>query len=454
MSFVANTESDRRKMMETLGISSLEELLAPIPATLRAGGPPQVGPRLTEAEVLEHLSDLAARNRPASSLPSFLGGGVTRHLIPSVVRHLALRSEFYTAYTPYQAEASQGTLQVIFEFQTLIARLTGMEVANASLYDGASALAEAMLMAYDIRKRTRRRFLVSRGVNPRYREAVRSYARGRRIAVDEIPLDGEGTTDRRRLEEALGEDVAGVIFAQPNYLGLLERAPALAEAARSVGALAVVSVDPISLSLVRPPGSYGADIVTGEGQCFGNSVSFGGPLLGLLATRRKHMRQLPGRLVSLTADAEGNRGYVLTLQTREQHIRREKATSNICTNQSLMALCAAIHLAAIGEEGFQELGRSCLASSHELAERLERAGLPRIHSGPFFREFAVRSGRPARDVLGELRELGINGGIPLGRDYPELEEGAFLVSVTEANRPRELEAYETAARKLKGGKGA
>ena len=444
MSYVQNTDDDREMMLEAIGASSIEELLEPIGEKLRSGKPLELGGPMSESEVSSLLRSLAGRNRPASGLSSFLGGGIYDRHIPAVVRYVLSRSEFYTSYTPYQAEVSQGTLQAIYEYQSLICRLTGMEVANASMYDGATALAEAMLMAHGIKRGGK--ILVPRAISPRVREVLDGYMSGRGIEIEDIPFGEAGTIDPDALKDRLS-GAAAVVIAQPNYFGLIEPAGEISSVAHEGGALLVSYVDPVSLALLTPPGGYDADIAVGEGQSLGNPQNFGGPLLGFMATKRAFMRRMPGRLISGTVDADGKRGYVMTLQTREQHIRREKATSNICTNEGLCALAAAVYLSSLGESGFREVAMQGAAKSHTLYKMLE--GLPNVElpfEGDFFQEFVLRVKNSPEGFLAEARSKGILAGIPLGKEFPELGEGAILVAVTEKRKMEELEAYRDLVR--------
>jgi glycine dehydrogenase subunit 1 len=440
MSYVQNTDEDRKEMLEAIGAEGIEQLLSPIDPALRVRGELVLGTGMSEAEVIAHTRELAGKNRPASSAASFLGGGIYDRYIPAVVRYVLSRSEFYTSYTPYQAEVSQGTLQAIYEYQSLICRLTAMESANASMYDGATSLAEAMLMACNIKRRSR--ILVPEALSPAVRAVLGSYAAGKRIDIEGIPFTGEGTMDLARLEELLSVESAAVVCAQPNYLGLIEEAGEIARLARDGGALLVSYVDPVSLAVLTPPGEYDADIVVGEGQPLGNPQSFGGPLLGFMATRKAYMRRCPGRLISATVDVDGRRGYVMTLQTREQHIRREKATSNICTNEGLCALAAASYLTSLGESGFREVAVQSMAKSHTLYRML--SGLPgcRLPFGEnFFQEFVLTLSAPLDGFMEEAAGRRILPGIPLGDDFPGLGEGALLVAVTEKRSRGELERY-------------
>jgi glycine dehydrogenase subunit 1 len=438
-----HSETDRQRMLAALGLESVDPLFADIPASLRprSWNLPEPEP---EAVLAERLRRLAARNRV--DLVSFAGGGAYRHYSPPVVDQILQRGEWYTAYTPYQPEVSQGTLQSIYEYQSLIAELMGLDVVSASHYDGAAATAEAALMA--CRVTGRGRILVSRGVHPHYRAAIRTYFTGAGLDVEEVPLlaDGPegGTTDRGALEAALarGGPVAGVVAAQPNFLGLLEPMAEIGRLAHGAGALFVAVVEPVSLAVLAPPGAYGADIAAGEGQPLGIPLQYGGPYLGLLACRQELVRQIPGRLIGMTRDLEGRRGFVMTLQAREQHIRREKAASNICTNQGLMALAAAIYLAAMGPHGLRDVAALGAARAAQLETALARAGAPRLHQAPYLNEFAVRVPRAA-EVHRRLLERGILAGIPLALaepDDPALAEG-LLVCATEVTTPEEIDLF-------------
>ena len=422
-------------MLESIGVSSVAELLEQIPDELRMRGKLVLPEPMSEIELRRHFTRLAAGN--ASALPCFLGGGIYDHYIPSTVPAILGRSEFYTSYTPYQPEISQGTLQSIFEFQTLICDLTAMEVANASLYDGASALAEAALMASSITERTE--WVVSSCVNPTYRETLRTYAWASGHRLVEEGREGF-ITDFARLGKAVGENTACVIVQNPNFFGSLESMAEAEALAHSSGAMFIVSFDPISLGLLKPPGEYNADIAVGEGQSLGIPMAFGGPLLGLFACKREFMRQMPGRVVGATTDTQGRKGYVLTLQTREQHIRREKATSNICTNQGLCALAATVYLSTLGKQGLRQIAELCVAKSHYLQEQVSDAsGGMSPRSRAFFKEFVVRCPRPVNEVNAALRERGVIGGLDLGRFYPELAKH-MLLCVTEKRTREEMDA--------------
>jgi glycine dehydrogenase subunit 1 len=403
---------------------------------------------MSEAEVAARLGELAAMNSPASEMVSFLGGGIYDRYIPATVRYVLSRSEFYTSYTPYQAEVSQGTLQAIFEYQTMIARLTAMDAANASMYDASTALAEAMLMAAAIKRVGR--VIIPAAISRRVRAVLDSYALGKEIAIEEVPFGSDGLIDNGRLEEMLSEKAAAVVLAQPNYFGLLEDARTAAGLAHDAGALLIVLADPVSLALIEPPGEYDADIVVGEGQSLGIPQSFGGPLLGFLAAKKPYLRKCPGRLISATVDVDGKRGYTMTLQTREQHIRREKATSNICTNEGLVALAASVYLATLGEEGFRDVAVQSASKARTLYRMLGEDGHVELPFGEgFFQEFVMKVPGGAGSFLAGARERGVLAGIPLGKDFPSLGDDAVLVSVTEKRTREDLELL----RELAAGKG-
>jgi len=431
--FIPNTPEDIAEMLAAIGASSIEELFADIPREVRERYEPLGLEPLSELEVARELRKLAAENIDPTQLVSFLGGGVYDHFIPSVVEHIISRSEFYTAYTPYQPEVSQGTLTWMFEFQTFVCELTGMEVANSSMYDGATALAEALFMAS--RVTGRQRFLLSEGINPHYRQVVRTYAWAADLQLTELPYDGHGQLDREALKEELTPEVGGLLIQSPNFFGIIEDLNGLKGLLGE--AFLIVSANPLSLGVLRPPGDLGADIVVGEGQVLGNRQNFGGPLLGLFATRQKYLRRMPGRLAGETVDAEGKTGYVMALQTREQHIRRERATSNICTNEALCGLAATVWLAALGKEGLRELAELNLQKAHYLAERI--AGLKGYKikfDGPFFSEFVVQTEREPAELLKELRDQGILGGIDLTQYGLE---NSLLIAVTEKRSREELD---------------
>jgi len=434
--FLSLTDSDREEMLRTVGVGSVDELFRDIPAAVRLGRELQLEPPLSEQEVFAHVAELAERNVDASRELSFLGAGIYDHYVPAVVDAVLQRGELLTAYTPYQPEMSQGVLQAIFEYQTAICELTGMDVSNASGYDGAVVSADACYVARNATGRDK--IVVTEATNPQVRQVVKTYAAGFGLEIVEVP-HRDGTTDPEELGRA-ATGAAAVIFQQPNFFGCLEPAPELAARADEAGALPIAHVDLLSLGVLEAPGRYGAALAIGEGQAAGNFPSFGGPHYGFLAARSDLIRRLPGRIVGETVDAAGKRGYVLTLQTREQHIRREKATSNITTNQTLLALGGLVYLSWLGPQGLRELGETCLSLAAYAKERLvERAGLELLFAEQAtFKEFAVRVGRNARDVVAAARERGVHPGYVLGRDYAGMDD-VLLVAVTEQRTPAEID---------------
>jgi glycine dehydrogenase subunit 1 len=429
-------------MLAAIGVSSLEELFANIPPQLRLNRPLNAPEALSEIELTARAKQLAAQNRPAGDAVCFLGGGAYDHFIPAVVDAVAGRSEYYTAYTPYQAEASQGSLQAFFEFQTLICQLTGLDVANASLYEGGSAVAESVLMALSIHPK-RHKVLVAESVHPEYRQALATYTANLDLHVQTLPAPN-GFLDPDDLRRAADDKTLCVVAQHPNFFGCLEEPEALADIAHKSGALFVVSFDPISLGLLKRPGQYGADIAIAEGQCLGNPMSYGGPYLGLLACREEYVRKMPGRLVGQTTDRRGKRCWVLTLQTREQHIRREKATSNICTNQGLMALKATVYLAALGPQGLRETAQLCTRKAHYAAESLVQLPDVRLRfNRPFFKEFTLHSDSSVPALLDRMLGQGYHAGLHLGRWYPALE-GCWSMAVTEKRTRDEIDGLTAA----------
>ena len=431
MPFIPHSNADREAMLAAIGTQSIEDLFQDVPADVRFPDL-DLPPALSELEARWELESLARANYSTADGPCFLGAGAYRHFVPAVVDAVLRRGEFYTAYTPYQPEISQGTLQAIFEYQTMICALTGMEVSNASHYDGATATAEAVITAANVHRLRRRKVVVSPLLHPEYRAVVRTYTQGMGITVT-----GDGEGGQSFPAHLLDEDTACVLVQYPDFLGGIGELGTVAEAAHAVGALLVVVADPIALGLLRPPGEFGADMVVGEGQSLGAGLSFGGPYLGFFATRMEHVRKIAGRLVGQTTDVAGNRGFVLTLSTREQHIRRDKATSNICTNQGLVALAAAVYMAALGRCGLRQVAELCYHRAHYAADRIDAlAGYAVLRHRPFFKEFVVRCPRPVKEINDLLLdEWGIIGGYDLGRNYPELKDH-MLLCVTEMN-PRE-----------------
>ncbi|HOX45820.1 MAG TPA: aminomethyl-transferring glycine dehydrogenase subunit GcvPA [Myxococcota bacterium] len=453
MRYIPHTEDDVRRMLAAVGVEAVDSLFACIPEALRLHRPLALPAPLDEDSLTRHLAELSARNTgSADRMSVFLGAGAYAHHVPAAVDQLLLRGEFFTAYTPYQPEVGQGTLQAIFEYQSMMAELLGVDVVNASMYDGATATAEAVLMALRV-ARKRSRVLLSRAVHPEVRATCRTYTSELEPPLEEVGLGPDGLTDFAALERALDERVAAVVVQQPNALGCLEPLDRLAALAHGKGAqLVVVVLEPVSLGLLQSPGALGADIVTGEGMGLGTGLNFGGPGLGLFGASSKAVWQMPGRLVGQTVDARGQAGYVLTMSTREQHIRRARATSNICSNEGLCALAAAIHLGLLGKQGFTELARTNAANARAAAARLCRVkGVSRAFPGPFFNEFALRlPGGSLERALTALAAEGILGGLPLARFYPELADH-LLVCVTELHTQDDVERHAAAlGRALQG----
>src|SRR3954462_14291816 len=423
--YTSATDADRREMLDRIGVDSIDDLFADIPEKLRLGRPLDLPEGMSEQDVFEHLSKLAARNRHADEEVTFLGAGMYDHYVPTLIDSIVQRSEFLTPYTPYQPEISQGGLQVMFEYQTAISELTGLPVSNASLYEGPSSVAAAGYLAL-LEDRARTRFVISRGVHPHSRETLETYSAGYGAEVVETPLDERGATDLEALAAAIDDRTGAVFLQQPNFLGTVEDLQPLVDAAKEKGALVVCQVDPMTLGILRPPGDYGVDVAVGEGQPLGNRLDFGGPSFGFFAAQERFIRKMPGRIAGETVDADGKRGFVLTLQTREQHIRREKATHNICTAQALNALAGVIYLSWLGKRGVVEIGELMLRRTAYARDRL---GLEVVNPGPVVREFAVRV--PDLDAaIMRARDAGINPGYPLKRAYPELADG-LLVAITE-----------------------
>ena len=432
MTFNPHTPEDRLAMLEVTGADSVSDFFAPIPEAVRF--PEMNLPRaLTEVEALDKLSRLASANMAARGEDVYLGAGSYRHFVPAAVGQILARGEFYTAYTPYQPEVAQGTLQVIYEFQSMVAELTAMDVANASMYDGATALAEGALMTVSLPK-NKRRVVIAGTVHPAYRGVMQTYLEGLDIAIVDVPLAKEGfVTTAEALAPFVGDDLACIVVQYPNFYGGIEDVQAIADLAHDRGGALVVSTYPVPLALLKPPGQLGADVVAAEGQAMGVAQSYGGPYVGLLASRQGYVRQMPGRLAGVTTDSNGNRGFVLTLQTREQHIRREKATSNICTNQGLMATAATVYMSALGPEGFREVAERAYQNAHYLAKEISKVPGYRVATeGEFFHEFVVETPIPASDVLDTLQSQGIVGGLDLG--LIDVSLGNFmLVCTTELN---------------------
>ena len=437
MRYISNTPAQQREMLATIGAASIEELLAAIPPKARLSRPLALPAAMAETDLVRYLRALAAKNADANDHACFLGAGAYDHAVPSPIDHLVLRGEFFTAYTPYQPEASQGTLRTIFEYQTMMAELTGMDVANASLYDAASSLAEAALMAHAATGRGE--VVLSRGVNPLYRQVVETYGEGPELRLRTVPI-GDGVTDLEALAKAVSERTAAVVLQYPNFFGCLEDVRAAGEIAHAAGALLVVVADPVNLGLLTPPGAFGADIVVGEGQGLGVPLSYGGPYLGVFAARQELVRRMPGRLVGATVDRDGQRGFVLTLQTREQHIRRDKATSNICTNVALCALMATIYVAILGKQGLRRVGELSAAKAHYAAGELARIPGVRLRYGaPFFKEFTLDLAKAPERVAKRLLRDRILAGVPL-KAFDRTLKSALLVAVTERRTREEIDA--------------
>lgn len=439
MRYIPHTEEDVQIMLETIGVSSIRELFRDVPDELYHTEPLQVPPALDEHNLFRHVAGLAAENANALDWVSFLGAGAYDHFVPSIVSAIIGRGEFLSAYTPYQPEASQGLLQSIFEFQTMISELTGMEVANASMYDASTALAESALMACQITGRSK--VMVSQAVHPHYRQVLQTYLWTNARELVELPLVN-GITDREQIRTAMDEQTACIILQYPNFFGLIEPVAPAVRAAKDSGALSIVCADPVSLGVLKAPGEYGVDIVVGEGQALGNSMGFGGPMLGLFACRQEYVRRIPGRIVGQTTDIEGRRGFVMTLRTREQDIRREKATSNICTNEALCALAATIAMAALGKQGFRQVAETCTQKAHYAASALSQ--LPgvrlRFPETPFFKEFVIELPGNAAAIRDRMLEHRILAGLPLGEFYPGME-GCLLICVTETRTRAEIDEF-------------
>jgi glycine dehydrogenase subunit 1 len=440
MRYTPHTEADQRRMLQAIGLGSVDELFEHVPKTLRERAAIDLPAGLTELAVHQRMAELASRNACAADWSLFLGGGVYHHFIPSAVDAVISRSEFATSYTPYQPEVSQGTLQALFEYQTLICQLTGMEVANAGVYDGASAAAEAVLMSRRIQPPTKRRVLLSKALHPQYRQVIATYLKNLEdVEVGEIPFNGAGLTDLDALESRLDERTMCVLTGYPNFFGAIEDLTPIQSACARVGAqLISVTTEPLALAILKPPGEFGVDIAVGEGQSLGVPMNLGGPAFGFFACQKRFVRHMPGRLVGETVDSEGQRGFVLTLATREQHIRREKATSNICTSQTLCTLAATVFMSLLGKSGMRRLAEVNLARAHQAAARLTAlTGVSQVFGAPFFNEF-VLGVNDLDPWFARCAARRIIPGIKLGPWYPELE-GCALVCVTEMNSEEEIE---------------
>ena len=442
MPYFPHTEGDREAMLRAIGVETTEDLFRGIPGAIRLRRPLRIPARRSEAEILAELHALASRNRRMDDRPSFLGAGVYRRFIPAALDYLSSRGEFNTSYTPYQPEVSQGTLQAIFEYQSLICRLTGMEISNASMYDAATALAEAVLMAHAV-KGHGTRVLVSEGIHPEYRRVLATYLKNHPVEIEVLPLE-DGVTSPRSLEAALREDTLAFAFQTPNFFGSIEDGRAIEKVLGARGAdarpLLIAVANPIALGVLEPPGRQGADIVVGDGQQLGNYPSYGGPTFGFFATRMAHVRKVPGRIVGETRDVDGKRGYVLTFQTREQHIRRERATSNICTNQGLCSLRGAMYLSFLGETGLREVATVSARRAHGAFARLTAIpGIEKVWDAPFLDEFPLRLPVPAEEAYRFLEQRGIGGGLPLVRYFPERDD-QMLFAFTEMATPKDVDA--------------
>lgn len=437
-SYLPHTDQDRQAMLGAIGVTTIDDLFVDIPTDLRLKGSLKLPAAMAEPELVKHLAALAQTNANSQEYACFLGAGAYDHYIPSVIDHVLRRSEFYTAYTQYQPEISQGYLQALWEYQSMICELTGLEVANASLYDGGTGLAEAAMMASGVNGR--KEFLVAKTVHPHYRTVLATYAKDRNYGISEIGYT-DGSLDMEVLQSKLNKNIAAIILQTPNFFGCIEDVKAIADLAHSQGALLITVVDPVSLGLLESPGNLGADIVVGEGQSLGLPMSFGGPYLGFFASTEKLMRKMPGRIVGQTLDYEGNRGFVLTLQAREQHIRREKANSNICSNEALCALAAAVYLSTVGKTGLQQVAALSLHKAHYAYQRL--SGLPgceSVFTAPFFKEFIVRLSKPVAEVNKALLADKIIGGLDLAKYYPELDH-CMLICVTENRSRQEIDQF-------------
>jgi glycine dehydrogenase subunit 1 len=434
--YTSATDNDREEMLDTIGVGSIDELFAQIPDGVRLGRPLKLADGRGESEVFERLAVLAERNSHADAEICFIGAGMYDHYVPAIVDAITQRSEFLTPYTPYQPEVSQGGLQVMFEFQTAMSELTALPVSSAGLYEGPSTLASAGYLAMGATGRDR--FVVSRAVHPHSRETLATYADGYRAEVEEVAIDG-GLTDANALADAVDERTAAVFLQSPNFFGAVEDVEALGEAAKEAGALLIVACDPMTLGVLKPPGQCGADIALGEGQPLGNRLDFGGPSFGFFCATEEHIRRMPGRIAGETTDVDGRRGFVLTLQTREQHIRREKATHNICTAQALNALGAMVHLAWLGRQGYRELGELLVRRTAYARDRLAAVeGVELLHDAPVAREFALRTRAPVAELLDRCAQRGIAAGYPLAREYPEYEDG-LLVAITERRTKEQID---------------
>lgn len=450
MAYTPHTPEDREEMLKAIGLSKMEDLFRGVPKAIRLDRPLNIPPRKSEAEILGEFERMASKNLRLDNRPSFLGAGSYNRFVPAAIDYLASRGEFNTAYTPYQPEVSQGTLQAIFEYQTLICRLTGMEISNASMYEAGTAVAESVLMAHAIRDSSKK-VLVSEGVHPEYRRVLETYLRNHPLELVTIPIS-EGVTQLSAIEGQIGLDTAAIVIQSPNFFGSIEDGPAIGKLLQSKPEEArpffIVVADPVSLALLEPPGAYGANIAVGDGQPLGNYPAYGGPTFGYFTTRMTHVRKVPGRIVGETKDRDGNRGYVLTFQTREQHIRRERATSNICTNQGLLSLRGAMYLSLLGEAGLRDVAEASVRMAHHAHARLTQIpGVKAVFQAPFFFEFALRLPVDAEQAYDRLASHGITGGLPLGRYFPDLKH-EMLFACTELTRLEHVEHLTIALKEI------
>ncbi|MFH1824283.1 MAG: aminomethyl-transferring glycine dehydrogenase subunit GcvPA [Candidatus Firestonebacteria bacterium] len=436
--YLPHTDEDIKEMLRIIGVKSIDDLFKDIPETLRLKKNLNLPEAKSELEVRQELHNIASKNCNTDEYISFLGAGAYDHFIPSVVKYLSNRSEFCTSYTPYQAEVSQGILQVFFEYQTMICELTKMDVSNASMYDGSTALVEAVFMAYNTNNK--KKVILPRCLHPEYKEVLKTYTKNLEIVIEEVNCTN-GIIDLNDLKDKCKDDVGCVIIQQPNFFGCIEDVIEIEKIVHKCGAIFIACVDPISLGILIPPGEYEADIAVGEGQALGNDLNFGGPYLGFFSAKKEFMRNIPGRIIGETVDKEGKRAFTLTLQTREQHIRREKATSNICSNESLCAVASTIYLSLLGKEGIKEVGNQCLQKSHFLKENLcKTSNFKEKFSSPFFKEFVVESSTPINKLNKKLFKNKIIGGIDLGRFFPELKNN-MLICVTEKRTEDEMNKF-------------
>lgn len=445
--YIPNTPEDEQVMLKTIGLDSVDQLFSDIPKDVHLDRPLNIPTAKSELEVSTYLKKLADKNCSVNQITSYLGAGAYEHYIPSVVNAIISRSEFYTSYTPYQPEISQGTLQYIFEFQTLICNLTGMDVANASLYDGGTAITEAALMACAVSKKGE--IIVSTGVRPEARQILKTYAHAQNLTVIEVETK-DGVTDEQALEKLVSDNTAAVIVQSPNFFGIIEDLKSIGEVAHKGKKTSfIASVDPISLAILKKPGELDVDIAVGDGQSLGIPLAFGGPYLGFMATKKEYLRKLPGRIVGETTDLDGKRSYVLTLSAREQHIRRDKATSNICSNQGLNSLAATVYMVTLGKEGLKEVATQCAKKSHYAFEQLTKSGKYKpLFDKPFFMEFALTSDKAVEELNKELRQEDIVGGYNLSKDYPQYKNAA-LYAVTEKRTKADIDKLSSVLEGMK-----